>query len=114
MQLLEAGRGQGRNDYPLRPMWNSLLAGCVFHKLTNQLWDQHQIKPLIAIRNCWQHGEADHDGVVIKLVTGQQNVIYTYDGEVSCVCPRSGEVHSMTCGGFERDRETLKYRCPAR
>ena len=84
------------------------------HKLINRLWDQHRIKPIIAIRNCWQDGEADVDGVVTKLVTGKQNVIYTYDGEVSCVCPQSGEVHSMDYGGFERDRETLKYRCPAR
>ena len=30
MQLLEAGRGHGRNDYPVRPMWNSLIAGFVF------------------------------------------------------------------------------------
>ena len=30
MQLLEAGRGRGRNDYPVRPMWNSLIAGFVF------------------------------------------------------------------------------------
>ena len=30
MQLLEAARGHGRNDYPVRPMWNSLIAGCVF------------------------------------------------------------------------------------
>ena len=29
MQLLEAGRGHGRNDYPLRPMWNSQIAGFV-------------------------------------------------------------------------------------
>ena len=84
------------------------------HKLINRLWDQHQIKPIIAIRNCWQDGEADHDGVVRKLVRGQQNVIYTYDGAVSCVCPRTGAVRSMDYGGFERDRETLKYRCPAR
>ena len=84
------------------------------HKLINRLWGQHQIKPIIAIRNCWQDGEADDAGVVTKLVTGQQNVIYTYDGEVSCVCPHSGELHRMTYGGFERDRETLKYRCPAR
>ena len=26
------------------------------HKLINRLWDQHQIKPIIAIRNCWQGG----------------------------------------------------------
>ena len=43
------------------------------HKLINRLWDQHQIKPIIAIRNCWQDGEADDDGVVTKLVSGQQN-----------------------------------------
>ena len=84
------------------------------HKLINRLWDQHQIKPIIAIRNCWQDGEADDDGVVTKLVSGQQNVIYTYDGEVSCMCPQTGEVRSMDYGGFERDRNTLKYRCPAR
>ena len=60
------------------------------HKLINRLWDQHQIKPIIAIRNCWQDGEADDDGVVTKLVSGQQNVIYTYDGEVSCMCPQTG------------------------
>ena len=84
------------------------------HKLINRLWDQHQIKPIIAIRNCWQDGEAEHDGVATKLVRGQQNVIYTYDGEVSCVCPQTGTVRSMDYGGFERDRNTLKYRCPAR
>ena len=223
MQLLEADRGHGRNDYPVRPMWNSLIAACVFqhpsiaalrrellrngqlrdscgfdpfagaaavptecaytrfqrrlrkyqpqieelfhstldeplafevteasrgeqpqaqwlldqmqerhpellercsrlsadkgyddHKLINRLWDEHQIKPIIAIRNCWKDGDAEDNGVRTKLVNGQENVIYTYNGEVSCMCPLSGEVHSMTYGGFERDRETLKYRCPAR
>ena len=84
------------------------------HKLINRLWDQHQIKPIIAIRNCWQDGEAEHDGVVTKLARGQQNVIYTYDGAVSCVCPQTGTLRSMDYGGFERDRNTLKYRCPAR
>ena len=84
------------------------------HKLINRLWDQHRIKPIIAIRNCWQDGDAEDDGVVTKLVSGRQNVIYTYDGKVSCMCPQTGKVHSMVYGGFERDRETLKYRCPAR
>ena len=65
------------------------------HKLINRLWDQHQIKPIIAIRNCWKDADAEDDGVRTKLVNGQENVIYTYDGEVSCVCPLSGEVHSM-------------------
>jgi hypothetical protein len=29
MQKLEAARGNGRDDYPVRAMWNSLLAGVV-------------------------------------------------------------------------------------
>ncbi len=30
MQILEAERGHGRDDYPVRPMWNSLIAAFVF------------------------------------------------------------------------------------
>ena len=30
MQILEAERGNGRDDYPVRPMWNSLIAAFVF------------------------------------------------------------------------------------
>ena len=76
------------------------------HKLINRLWQQHQIKPIIAIRNCWKDGEAEEDGVLTKRVNGQENVIYTDDGQVSWMCPRTGELHSMTYGGFEQDRET--------
>ncbi len=38
MQKLEAHRGRGRDDYPVRAMWNSLLAGVVFqHKSSESL-----------------------------------------------------------------------------
>ena len=30
MQALESHRGRGRNDYPIRAIWNSILAGVVF------------------------------------------------------------------------------------
>jgi hypothetical protein len=30
MRLLEQGRGRGRDDYPVRAVWNSVLAGVVF------------------------------------------------------------------------------------
>lgn len=30
MRLLESERGRGRDDYPIRPVWNSILAGIVF------------------------------------------------------------------------------------
>jgi hypothetical protein len=31
----------------------------------------------------------------------------------SCVCPKSGTQREIAYGGFERDRMTVKYRCPA-
>ncbi|MDL5039650.1 hypothetical protein [Heyndrickxia coagulans] len=33
MQSLEKKRGKGRNDYPVRAMWNSILAGIVLNRL---------------------------------------------------------------------------------
>ena len=36
------------------------------------------------------------------------------DGQVLCVCPATGKQTSMCYGGFECDRDTLQYRCPAR
>ncbi len=77
-------------------------------KLIRRLWDEHRIKPVVDIRNCRQDGEES------RLVEGTENVVYTYRGEVCCVCPQTGTTHPMAYGGFEADRETLKYRCPAR
>ncbi len=34
MKALERKRGKGRNDYPVRAVWNSLLAGIVFQHLS--------------------------------------------------------------------------------
>ena len=76
-------------------------------KLLIRLWDDHQIKPVIGIRNCWQDGEAT------RLLPGQENVVYDYQGTVYCHCPVSGIRRTMAYGGFEQDRNTLKYRCPA-
>ena len=40
--------------------------------------------------------------MLTKLVSGQDNVIYTFDGQVSCVCRQTGTEHRMAYGGFER------------
>ena len=38
MQRLEEERGQGRDDYPVRAVWNSILAGVVYeHKSIESL-----------------------------------------------------------------------------
>ena len=76
-------------------------------KLICKVWDEWEALPIIDIRNCWQDGEAT------KLVSGFENVVYDYRGTVSCVCPKSGTQREMAYGGFERDRMTVKYRCPA-
>jgi len=34
-------------------------------------------------------------------------------GTLHCICPASGEQRDMAFRGFEADRNTLKYRCPA-
>lgn len=43
-----------------------------------------------------------------------ENLTYDYKGTVFCHCPTTGEIRSMSHNGFEKDRETLKYTCPAR
>ena len=77
-------------------------------KLIKKVWDRYQIKPVIDIRNCWK----DPDDT--KVVPGQENVIYDFAGTVTCVCPSRGKRRHMPYGGFEKDRSTLKYRCPVR
>lgn len=53
------------------------------------------------------------DGEETKLVDGQTNVVYDYQGNIYCYCPGTGERRAMAFGGFEKDRGALKYRCPA-
>lgn len=76
-------------------------------KLIEKLWDIHGIHPVIDIRNMWKDGEAT------RMLSRAENVVYDYCGTISCYCPVSGEVREMTYAGFEHDRMTLKYRCPA-
>ena len=77
-------------------------------KWIRALWDKRGIKPVIDIRDMWQDGEET------KLVSGTRHVVYDYAGTVYCHCPKTGERREMAYGGFESDRERLKYRCPAR
>jgi hypothetical protein len=77
-------------------------------KLHLQLWDEFEIKPVIDIRNMWKDGEPT------RVLEGQTNIVYDHRGEVSCHCPVTNEQRVMPTGGFEHDRETIKYRCPAK
>jgi len=76
-------------------------------KLVVKLWEEYQVKPVIDIRNMWRDG----DGT--RLLTGKKTIVYDYKGTVYCYCPETNKRLEMAFGGFEKDRETLKYRCPA-
>lgn len=76
-------------------------------KLITRLWDHHQIKPVIDIRNMWKDGEET------RLLEGYKNITHDYKGNVYCYCPITGARRQMPNGGFEKDRQTLKKLCPA-
>ena len=76
-------------------------------KLIVKLWDDHRIKSVIDIRNMWR------DTDKTRILGDYENVCHDYKGTVYCYCPRQGTQREMAYGGFEKDRKTLKYRCPA-
>ena len=56
MRTLEQQRGKGRDDYPVRAMWNSVLAGIVFQhdnveKLRRELARNGQLRELCGLDN---------------------------------------------------------------
>jgi hypothetical protein len=76
-------------------------------KLHRKLWDEYRIKPIIDIRKSWQDGEQT------RAFEGASGVVYGNKGEVYCISPYYNEQKKMACRGFEKNRECLKYRCPA-
>jgi hypothetical protein len=77
----------------------------------SDLWDKYGVKPIIDIRNMWKDGEATR-----AFEKGQhqyKNVTHNYKGTIFCHCPKTGEMRKMSYGGFEKERGTLKYLCPA-
>lgn len=77
-------------------------------KLIVKCWDEYDIKPVIDIRNMWKDGENT------RILRDLENVTYNYKGNVYCHCPVTGTEREMVCGGFEKDRNTLKKLCPSK
>ncbi|MBI4861725.1 MAG: transposase [Candidatus Riflebacteria bacterium] len=73
------------------------------------LWEEH-IRAIIDKRADWDKSKDKTRPLFPDCV---DNVVYDVKGTVQCVCPATGETRPMTFGGFEKDRQTLKYRCPA-
>lgn len=73
------------------------------------LWEKYGIKAIIDIRNMKKDGGETRQWQHKKI----HNVTYDYKGTIFCHCPKTAEVRRMAYSGFEKDRETLKYKCPA-
>ncbi len=78
--------------------------------LHKRLWNVHGIKPVIAIRDLWKAPEGQD---ATRAVSSLEGVSYNGQGEVFCYSPY-GHRHKMAHAGFEKERNALKYRCPAR
>jgi hypothetical protein len=74
-----------------------------------ELYDEHVIKPVIDIRDNWKDGEETKALAPDK----RDNIAYDYRGTVYCYCPSSDARYEMAFCGFEKDRKTLKYKCPS-
>lgn len=74
------------------------------------LLDDYGTKPVIDIRHMWK----DPDSTRPLFPDRADNIVYDHDGTIFCVCPKTDQLHQMTYNGFEKDRGTLKYRCPAK
>lgn len=83
------------------------------------LWDDYNIRPIIDIRLLWREEKnaPDYDPSVPitrpLFPERADTIVHTERGTIHCVCPETGEIRDMAFQGFEADRNTLKYRCPA-
>ena len=73
------------------------------------LFDRYVIKPVIDKRADWQ----DPDPTRPLYPDRVDTIVYDVKGHVSCVCPATQTQRPLSPWGFEPDRGTLKYRCPA-
>ena len=83
------------------------------------LLDEYGIRPVIDIRELWREEKSEPGYDPEKPITRSlypdrvDTIVYTEKGTVHCICPATGEQRDMAFYGFEADRNTLKYRCPA-
>ncbi len=72
------------------------------------LHNDHEIKPVIDKRTLWK-SEPTRPLYPDRV----DSFVYDEQGHIYCICPTTGEQRDLSFVGFEKDRNTLKYRCPA-
>jgi hypothetical protein len=78
----------------------------------HELLDEAKIKPLIQMRGLWK----DQTEQMLPGHDGRSNVVYDEAGTLYCYDRTSTPIvrHRMAYIGYEPQRQTIKYRCPAR
>ena len=81
-------------------------------KNNSVLYDIHNIKPVIDNRKMWKDDE-------LKTLFDDKYDVFCHDesGQVYCQCPSDAKEEDyeteLAFIGFEKDRQTLKFKCPA-
>ena len=78
-----------------------------------KLYDDHGIIPIIDTRRLWKQPEGE-DQTKPLYPERADTVVYDEKGQLYCECPQTGERREMAYCGYEKERETQKWRCPAR
>ncbi len=88
-------------------------------EIKGRLWDDYHIRPVIDTRDLWREEKAESQYDPEKPITRPfypdraDSIVYTEKGPLHCICPVTEEQRDMAFHGFEANRNTLKYRCPA-
>lgn len=69
--------------------------------------EEYAIKPVIDKRNMWKDEKE-------KQVPGYSNVYYNEKSEVFCYDPVTGRRRTMSCNGYEKERDSIRKKCPAK
>src|SRR5262249_46101676 len=75
----------------------------------HEVLHDHQIKPVIQVRALWQEEQERPLRVGLPVVYDEAGTVYCYDTESDPPVKKP-----MACIGYEKGRETVKYRCPAK
>ncbi len=90
-------------------------------KINKKLLDELGVKPIIDTRLMWKlekqdgshHPGSEHEITRPLYNDRYDNIVHNERGTLFCVCPVSGEKRKMAFRGFEADRGTVGWRCPA-
>ena len=90
----------------------ALMADRGYDSLDNNttLWNNYGILPVIDKRAMWKEELGRTRPLYIDRV---DTIVYDEFGHLHCVCPATNEMRKMAFQGFEKERGTLKFRCPA-